>query len=119
MIEAIWPSFKTWHLNSLPVSASITAPDLLCFTLFWLASLPFLYLSIPALRWMFLIKMVLMPLFFVALFTWGLTAAGGWGPLFSLPNNIAGGWSIGYAFCSTIVASISGNASEWTPYSSS
>ena len=110
MIEAIWPSFKTWHLNSLPASGAITAPDLLSFTIFWLASLPFLFLSIPALRWLFLTKMALMPLFYVALFTWALTAGGGVGPLFSIPTKITGGWSVGYAFCTTIVASISGNA---------
>jgi NCS1 family nucleobase:cation symporter-1 len=112
MIEAIWPSFKTWHVDSLPASGSITAPDLLTFVIFWLASVPFLYLSVPALRWMFLIKMGLMPMLYIALFTWALTAANGVGPLFSIPNNIANGWTVGYAFCTTIVASISGNASE-------
>jgi nucleobase:cation symporter-1, NCS1 family len=112
MIEAIWPSFKTWHLDSLPPGSFITAPELLSFTLFWLASLPFLYLSVPALRWMFMIKVVVMPFFGVALFTWALTAGHGWGPLFSIPNNISNGWSIGYAFCYTITATISGNASE-------
>jgi NCS1 family nucleobase:cation symporter-1 len=114
MIEAIWPSFKTWHLDSLPASSAITAPQLLSFTIFWLATLPFLYLSVPALRWMFMIKVLIMPIFGVALFTWSLTAGHGWGPLFSLPNNIVDGRSVGYAFCYTITASIGGNASEWT-----
>ncbi|KAF2100420.1 NCS1 nucleoside transporter [Rhizodiscina lignyota] len=110
MLEAIWPSFKSWHINSLPESAFITAPELLSFFLFWLISIPFLFLSIPALRWMFIIKCAIMPFFGVALFTWALTAAHGWGPLFRIPNNIQGGWSVGYAFCLTITASISGNA---------
>src|SRR5882762_7844554 len=112
MIEAIWPSFKTWQADGLPASASITAPDLLCFAIFWLASLPFLYLSVPALRWMFMIKVLVMPIFGVALFTWALTAGHGWGPLFNVPNNIANGRSVGYAFCYTITATIAGNASE-------
>ncbi|KAK5126858.1 hypothetical protein LTR08_004575 [Meristemomyces frigidus] len=110
MVEAIWPSFKHWHLDALPASAAITAPDLLCFTLFWLAMFPFLFLSINALRWMFLVKVAIMPFFGVALFTWALTAANGWGPLFSIPSNITGGWSVGHAFCACITASISGNA---------
>lgn len=110
MLEGIWPSFKTWHENSLPASASITAPDLLTFALFWIVSFPFLFLSIPALRWLFIVKCALIPLFWVALFTWALTAGHGWGPLFNIPNRISEPWTVGYAFCTTIVASISGNA---------
>ncbi|MCJ1352737.1 MAG: hypothetical protein MMC33_002721 [Icmadophila ericetorum] len=110
MIEAIWPSYQTWHINALPASAAITVPSLLCFTLFWLASLPFLYLSIPTLRWFFIIKIIVMPFFGVTLFTWALTAAHGWGPLFSIPSNIQNGWSISYAFCIAIAAGISGVA---------
>ena len=56
MLEAIWPSFKTWHLQSLPASAAITAPGILSFAIFWIVSLPFLYLSIPALRWLIAVK---------------------------------------------------------------
>ncbi|KAK0252195.1 hypothetical protein LTR91_005500 [Friedmanniomyces endolithicus] len=110
MIEAIWPSFKNWNADVLPASASITAPDLLCFAIFWIVQFPFLFLSINALRWFFMIKVVVMPFFGVVLFTWALTAAHGWGPLFSIPNNITNGWTVGYAFCRTITASISGNA---------
>jgi len=110
MIEAIWPSFKNWNADALPASASITAPDLLCFAIFWIVQFPFLFLSINALRWFFMIKVVVMPFFGVVLFTWALTAAHGWGPLFSIPNNITNGWTVGYAFCRTITASISGNA---------
>ena len=51
MIEAIWPSFKHWHINALPESAAITAPDLLSFAIFWIVQFPFLFLSINALRW--------------------------------------------------------------------
>ena len=51
-----------------------------------------------------------MPLFGVVLFTWALTAADGFGPLFSIPNNITNGWTVSYVFCLTITASISSNA---------
>ncbi|KIV80983.1 hypothetical protein PV11_08438 [Exophiala sideris] len=51
-----------------------------------------------------------MPFFYVALFTWALVAGNGVGPLFSIPNKITSGWSIGYVFCSTILATIGGNA---------
>lgn len=110
MLEAIWPSFATWHENSLPASDAITAPDLLCFAIFWLLSFPFLLISISSLRWLFTVKIVLMPFFYVALFTWALTSAGGVGPLFSIPNKISGGWSVGYVFCGTTLATIGANA---------
>ncbi|KAI6964289.1 hypothetical protein D0869_02466 [Hortaea werneckii] len=110
MIEAIWPSFRHWHQDALPESAAISAADLLCFSIFWIVQLPFLFLTINALRWMFIIKIVIMPFFGVALFTWALTAAHGWGPLFDMPTQISGGWTVGYAFCSTITAAISSNA---------
>ena len=110
MINSIWPSFQSWRLDDLPVSAEITAPALLSFAIFWISTLPFLYLSIPALRWIFLIKLLVMPLFGVALFTWAVTAAHGFGSLFSLPSNVQPGWSVGYAFCYTITVGISGCA---------
>lgn len=110
MIEAIWPSFKHWHTDALPASAAITAPDLLCFALFWLAQLPLMFFSINTLRWMFILKIIIMPFFGVALFTWALTAANGWGPLFTIPNKITDGWTVGYVFCTTITAAISSNA---------
>lgn len=110
MLEAIWPSFATWHLTSLPASDAITAPELLSFALFWLASFPFLLISISSLRWIFTVKIILMPFFYVALFTWALTASDGVGPLFSIPNKITGGWSVGYVFCGTTLATIGANA---------
>ncbi|KAK6376362.1 hypothetical protein LTS17_006957 [Exophiala oligosperma] len=112
MLEAIWPSFAHWHLNSLPASADISAPDLLCFALFWLASFPLLFVPMSSLRWVFAVKIAIMPFFYVALFTWALTAGHGVGPLFSIPTKITSGWSVGYVFCSTILATIGGNASE-------
>src|ERR1700733_3266436 len=63
MLQAIWPNFTTWHIHALPESAAVTAAQLLSFTIFWVASLPFLYLSVPALRWMFMLKVLIMPPF--------------------------------------------------------
>lgn len=86
MIEAIWPSFRTWHASALPPSANIDAPGLLSFVILWLVFLPFLYVSVPTIRWLFLAKIVIMPVFGVVLFTWALTAAHGFGPLLKIPS---------------------------------
>lgn len=110
MIEAIWPSFASWHADALPASADITASELLSFSIFWFASLPFLALSMPALRWLFLIKILIMPILGICLFTWAVTASHGFGPLLRLPNKIENGMSLGYAFCYSITTSISANS---------
>ena len=110
MIEAIWPSFANWHTDALPTSADITAAELLSFTIFWLASLPFLFLSMPALRWIFLVKVIIMPIFGICLFTWAVTASHGFGPLLRIPNKIEDGMSLGYAFCYAITTAISASS---------
>ncbi|KAL8651811.1 MAG: hypothetical protein Q9210_003049 [Variospora velana] len=108
MIQAIWPSFITWHEDALPASADITASALLGFAIFWLVSLPFLYIRPPKLRWLFIAKIVTMPFLWMALFTWALTASDGFGPLLSIPSRPQNGMSTGYLFCYAITASISG-----------
>lgn len=99
-------------MHSLPKSAEVTAPDLLSFVLFWLGSLPFLFVPISSLRWVFVVKIVIAPLFYIALFTWALTASHGVGPLFSIPNKVTDGYTIGAVFCSTIMSTIGANASK-------
>ena len=108
MIEAIWPSFATWHAGSLPASAAVDAPGLLSFAILWLIFLPFLWIGVPALRWIFLAKIFLMPIFGIVLFTWALTASKGFGPLLSIPTRIEDGRSVGYVFCYAINSSVGG-----------
>ncbi len=108
--SAIWPSFNHWEVNGFPASANITPPQLLSFTIFWLLSLPFLYLPIKTLRYLFVVKSVLVPLFWTALFTWSITAAGGWPKVWTEPSKPLDGWSVGYLFGICVNAAISGNA---------
>ena len=117
MIEAIWPSFSTWHQDALPASADITAAQLLCFSLTWLASIPLMFVSMPALRWVFQVKIVIMPILGVCLLTWAVTASHGFGPLLTIPTKTQNGVSVGYAFCYAITTAMSGCAtySVWMP----
>ncbi len=108
MIQAIWPSFQQWHHNDFPPSADITPTTLLGCVVFWLLSLPFLYLSTWRLRWVLMAKVATMPFLWVALFTWALTAADGFGPLLYTPSKPMNGMSTGYLFCYGITASSSG-----------
>ncbi|KAL8786629.1 MAG: hypothetical protein Q9213_002658 [Squamulea squamosa] len=108
MIQAIWPSFAKWRSNDFPPDADITPATLLSCAIFWLISLPFLYLSTHRLRWVFIAKIATMPFLWVALFTWALTAADGFGPLLYTPSKPMNGMSTGYLFCYAITASSSG-----------
>jgi NCS1 family nucleobase:cation symporter-1 len=109
-VTAIWPSFTHWKVNAFPASANITAQQLLCFVIFWLISLPFLYLPIKTLRYLFIVKSILVPLYWTALFTWSITAAGGWPDVWRRPSMPTNGMSVGYLFGICVNAAISGNA---------
>jgi NCS1 family nucleobase:cation symporter-1 len=73
MIEAIWPSFKKFP-NHIPISAHVTSAQLLTFFLFIIIQLPLLYLHVSKLRYLFMAKTIIMPIFGVTLFTWALVA---------------------------------------------
>ncbi|KAH8805015.1 NCS1 nucleoside transporter [Xylogone sp. PMI_703] len=109
-VSAIWPSFNHWKVNAIPASSNITAQQILCFSIFWLISLPFLYLPIKTLRYLFILKSVLVPLYWVAMFTWSVTAAGGWPEVWTRPSLPTDGMSVGYLFGICVNAAISGNA---------
>ncbi|KAH8760886.1 NCS1 nucleoside transporter [Hyaloscypha finlandica] len=107
---AIWPSFANWKVNAIPASANITAQQILCFVIFWLLSLPFLYLPIKTLRFLFVAKSILVPLYWTAMFTWSVTAAGGFPDVWRMPSVPLDGMSVGYLFGVCVNAAISGNA---------
>jgi NCS1 family nucleobase:cation symporter-1 len=109
-ISAIWPSFDHWRVDAIPESADITAQELLCFSIFWLISLPFLYLPMRTLRHLFVLKSVLVPFYWTALFTWSVTAAGGYPDIWRTPSAPLNGKSVGYLFGICVNAAISGNA---------
>jgi len=46
----------------------------------------------------------------IALFTWSVTAAGGWPSAWSAPSTPLNGFSVGYLFCICVNGAISGNA---------
>ncbi|ORY88385.1 putative allantoate transporter [Leucosporidium creatinivorum] len=55
MLIAIWPSFRTFP-NHLPASAGTDSSSMLCFFLFWLMQLPFVFVHPSKLRPIFLAK---------------------------------------------------------------
>lgn len=105
MISAIWPSFNHFP-NRLPESAHVTSAELLCFFLFIIIQLPLLYLRVSSLRWLFMAKTVVMPIFGLVLFIWALVAAGGFGPTFSKPTVITDGTPVAVVFFQCVTSAI-------------
>lgn len=79
MLAAIWPSFNRFP-NHLPASAHVTSAELLCFFLFIIVQLPLLWLHVSSLRYLFMVKTIVMPIFGLTLFIWALVA-GNYAPL--------------------------------------
>ncbi|KAI5124354.1 hypothetical protein M0805_008961 [Coniferiporia weirii] len=109
MIEAIWPSFKRFP-NHLPESASVTSSMLLCFFLFYVIQLPLLWIHMSKLRYLFLVKVILMPFFGFALFGWAVGRAHGFGPIFEQGTSIKDGRPAAVVFFSAMTSAIAGKA---------
>ncbi|KAK5113163.1 hypothetical protein LTR85_010981 [Meristemomyces frigidus] len=105
MISAIWPSFNHFE-NRIPASAHVTSAELLCFFLFIIVQLPLLYLHVSSLRWLFMAKTVIMPIFGLTLFIWALVAANGFGPTFSKPTMITDGTPVAVVFLQCVTTAI-------------
>jgi NCS1 family nucleobase:cation symporter-1 len=109
MLRAIWPSIE--HMkNTLPESSHTTSVDLLCFFLFWIISFPFLYISPSKLRWLLLVKCIIMPIAGIALFIWAVVMAKGFGPLLTRPTKIVEGYSATAVFFTGITSAIGPSA---------
>lgn len=87
-IEAIWPSFQRFP-NHLSENAGITSAGLLCFFIYWIAQTSLALMPIQKLRILFLIKAVIVPPTFLALFLWAVIVTRGGGPLVTGQNKIA------------------------------
>ncbi|KAF7372643.1 NCS1 nucleoside transporter family [Mycena venus] len=98
MLGAIFPSFKSFK-NHLPPSAHVTSSQLLCFFIFYIIQLPLLFIHITKLRHLFMFKVIVMPIFGLALFGWAVGRAHGFGPLFA-PKTDVHGSSVALVFIS-------------------
>ena len=88
----------------------IRDPDLstykfLCFFLFWLFSLPFIWLPPHKVKHLFTVKAYVAPVAGVAFLVWTLVKAGGGGPVISQPAKVHGG-ALGWAFVESTMASL-------------
>jgi NCS1 family nucleobase:cation symporter-1 len=88
----------------------IRDPDLstfkfLCFFLFWLFSLPFIWLPPHKVKHLFTVKAYVAPVAGVAFLVWTLVKAGGGGPVIHQPAKVHGS-ALGWAFVESTMASL-------------
>jgi NCS1 family nucleobase:cation symporter-1 len=105
MLEAIWPSFASFP-NHIPVSSHVTSAGLLCFFIFIIIQLPLLWLHVSKLRFLFMAKTVIMPIFGLTLFIWALVAAKGFGPTFKKGTDIKDGTPVAVVFFQCVTTAI-------------
>ncbi|KAG7135390.1 Uracil permease like protein [Verticillium longisporum] len=104
MIHSIW---KSWDRENIPTHAfsDTTTADFVSFFLFWLFSLPFLWLPVHKLRHLFTVKSYVVPVAGIALLAWTVSKAGGLGPIFRQPATIRGN-DLAWAFVQGVMSSI-------------
>ncbi|KIK80864.1 hypothetical protein PAXRUDRAFT_833285 [Paxillus rubicundulus Ve08.2h10] len=120
MIKAIWPSIATMP-NHLSPNASITSSGLLCYFLYWLIQFPFMLLTPHKVRWLFLVKAIVVPITWLSMVIWAFVRVPLSDGLFSQHATITGpqfSWTWLSAMNSALgtYASLSVNIPDFTRY---
>ncbi|KAI9573862.1 NCS1 nucleoside transporter family [Boletus coccyginus] len=120
MIKAIWPSIATMP-NHLSPHESITSSGLLCYFIYWLIQLPFMFIPQHKVRFLFLIKGVIVPLAWLAMVIWAFVRVPPSSGLFAEHATITGAqfsWSWLSAMNSALGAysTLSVNIPDFTRY---
>ncbi|AOW03628.1 permease [Yarrowia lipolytica] len=101
---AIWPSAR--HMkNGIPGSGTTTF-EFLSYFLFWLFSLPFIYIRPHNLRHLFMVKAAIVPVAGISFLVWTCVKAHGIGPIMKQPATVHGS-VMGWAFMTAIMNSLS------------
>lgn len=95
-LRCLFPSIANMP-NKMPASTETTSAYVLSFVIYWLLSLPTIWVPIHKLRWFFAAKAVIGPVVGFSLFGWFISRAGGIGPVFAQPGTLSGsklGWQM-------------------------
>ncbi|TFY68007.1 hypothetical protein EVJ58_g1275 [Rhodofomes roseus] len=108
LLRAMWPSVENIP-NSMPASSGTTTRDFMSFFLFWLISLPAIWLPIHKVRHLFTVKAVVVPIAGITFFIWCIVKAHGVGPVVRQPSTIHGS-SLGWAMVANLMSCVSNMA---------
>jgi len=89
MIGAIWPSFLTLP-NHIPEDQGITTNTMISFFIFWLIQIPFLCIHPNQLRWLFMVKSVIVPAAWIAILVWAFVSTPNAGDLLDQRATLTG-----------------------------
>ncbi|KZT63185.1 NCS1 nucleoside transporter family [Daedalea quercina L-15889] len=105
MLRTIWPSIENIP-NSMPASSGTTTRDFMCFFLFWLISLPAIWMPLHKVRHLFTVKAILVPIAGVVFFVWCIVKAHGVGPIVRQPGTVHGS-KLAWTMISSMMSCIS------------
>ncbi|KAF8621687.1 hypothetical protein AX15_007586, partial [Amanita polypyramis BW_CC] len=108
MLRAIWPSVNNIP-NHLPASSGTTTRDFMSFFLFWLISLPAIWIPIHKVRHLFTVKAIVAPTAGIVFFIWCIVKAKGVGPIISQPSTVHGS-DLGWAMIISLMSCVSNMA---------
>lgn len=125
-ITAIWPSFAKMH-NTLPSSMPTTTYQFVGFVLFWIFSVPFLFVRPEKFRLPFLITSIYCSIGMLCMMIWSLSVAKGVGPLWTTGQTIpeSSSWNLHWLEMKGINQLVGGsaagitNASDFSRYARS
>ncbi|KIJ18168.1 hypothetical protein PAXINDRAFT_179500 [Paxillus involutus ATCC 200175] len=120
MIKAIWPSIAKMP-NHLSPNANITSSGVLCYFLYWLIQFPFMLLTPHKVRWLFLVKAVVVPIAWLSMVIWAFVRVPPSDGLFSQHATITGSqfswtWLSAMNSALGVYASLSVNIPDFTRY---
>lgn len=120
MLKALFPS-----IANIPnrLGHDISSRQLLCYFIFWLFQLPFLFISPQSLRWLFLAKAIIVPPALFAMLGWAFATTGG-GAIFQQKGSLSGSqlvWTWLGALNSTLgtITTLAVNIPDFTRYARS
>jgi len=89
MLKAIWPSLARLP-NHLSPGANITSSGMLCYFLYWLIQFPFMLISPQRIRWLFLVKAMIVPAAWLAMLIWAFVKVPSSEGLFQQHSTLSG-----------------------------
>ncbi|KAG1876237.1 permease for cytosine/purines, uracil, thiamine, allantoin-domain-containing protein [Suillus subluteus] len=117
MLRAIWPSVNNIP-NSMPLSSGTNTRDFMCFIIFWVISLPFIWPPVHKIRHFFTFKTILAATACVIFMIWCIVKAKGVGPIVKQPATIYGSdlaWAMisGISVCISNMITLTVNAPDF------
>ncbi|TLD11019.1 hypothetical protein PgNI_05440 [Pyricularia grisea] len=125
-LTAIWPSFQRIP-NKLPDNFPATTSEMVGFTVFWLVSVPFLFIRPERFKKPFFFSSLGCGIGMLAMMTWSLSVAKGVGPVFYKAEAVSSTsrWSVSWLMMAGLNQAIGGkvagmvNESDFSRYSNS